>query len=510
VEGYLTGEMSRTALYREYRPRALDEVVGEEHITSVLDAAIKSGNFSHAYLLTGPRGIGKTSVARIIAHMINNLPYDDAGHIDIIEIDAASNTGVDHIRDLREKATIMPTSAKYKIYIIDEVHMLSSGAFNALLKTLEEPPEHVIFILATTEVQKIPATILSRTQRFHFHPVSADQVAGHLRMIADKEKIKIDDEALNLIAKRGGGSFRDSISLLDQISGTGKPITKQDIENILGLVPEEMIEQLAGAVINNQTKRVIEILRIFRDQGTAVSTIVEQLIGQLVENSSQGPKVYELIEKLLEVPKSANPEIKLLAVLAGACKEQKPAAVKSQPATKIVVEEKKPLYESQVTSHESRVENDDFEKLTDKSGEQVGPESAAKTTTNKKPGLLLQPQFEKLELDRNDEKLTTDNRNLTTNIDWDKVVAEAKKLNEPCGCLIGGASINYEDDTLTLYYRYKIHRTKMKDSKCQKVLLEALADLYGSVPKIVVSDGTKPKSEVAAKVADIMGGGEVI
>ena len=160
------------ALYRKYRPKKLSDVVGQEHITSTLDNALKSGKLSHAYLFTGPHGVGKTSIARILAHEVNGLKYDDeSSHLDIIEIDAASNRRIDEIRDIRDKVHISPTSAKYKVYIIDEVHMLTREAFNALLKTLEEPPAHVIFILATTEVHKLPETIISRTQRYSFKPI---------------------------------------------------------------------------------------------------------------------------------------------------------------------------------------------------------------------------------------------------------------------------------------------------------------------------------------------------
>src|SRR4051794_27778245 len=169
-------------LYRKYRSKSLSEIIGQEHITQTLKNALEQGRISHAYLFTGPRGVGKTSIARILAHQINELPYeDDSPHIDIIEIDAASNRRIDEIRDLRDKVYIAPAIAKYKVYIIDEVHMLTREAFNALLKTLEEPPAHVVFILATTDAHKLPETIVSRTQRFNFKPVEKSQVVNHLR-----------------------------------------------------------------------------------------------------------------------------------------------------------------------------------------------------------------------------------------------------------------------------------------------------------------------------------------
>ena len=220
------------ALYRKYRPTSLDNVVGQEQITAPLKSAIEQGKISHAYLFIGPRGTGKTSVARIFAHAINHFDYQlEDNYLDIVEIDAASNTGVDNIRELREKAIITPTKGKYKVYIIDEVHMLTKSAANALLKTLEEPPEHVVFIMATTDAYKVPITISSRTQVHTFRLADPETMFAHLRKIADAEKIPIEDDALRLVVRRGGGSFRDSLSILDQITTlSDQTITAQLLE----------------------------------------------------------------------------------------------------------------------------------------------------------------------------------------------------------------------------------------------------------------------------------------
>ena len=278
------------ALYRKYRSKSLAEMVGQEHITKALGNAISSGRVSHAYLFTGPKGVGKTSAARILAHEINKLPYDESQHLDIIEIDAASNRRIDDIRDLRDKVHIAPTSSQFKVYIIDEVHMLTGESFNALLKTLEEPPAHVIFILATTEVHKLPATILSRTQRFNFRLVSQEQVIDHLKFIAKQEKIKVDDEALVLIADHGEGSFRDSINLLDQLANvTGGTITAKDVEKSLGLAPRKSITALIAALLKPDFAEINTILNTLESEGVNTTTLIPQLVRLLQEKSRRQP-----------------------------------------------------------------------------------------------------------------------------------------------------------------------------------------------------------------------------
>jgi len=312
----------RKAFYRQHRPKKLSEVVGQEHITTTLSNAIKTGNISHAYLLTGPKGVGKTSIARIMAHEINNLPYEDAQtHLDIIEIDAASNRRIDEIRDLRDKIHIAPTSAKYKVYIIDEVHMLTREAFNALLKTLEEPPEHVVFILATTEPHKVPETIVSRTQQFSFRAVPEALVAGQLEAIAKLEGIKIDKEAVNLIASHGEGSFRDSISLLDQLSSSGESISTDSVRLVVGLPENSKLASLIGSIHEGRIDAIVDQLQDFKAHGVSSAVVSKQLIAML-RAELLGPKtvipkaqLLELIETLMLVPTKADPAMALEVAL---------------------------------------------------------------------------------------------------------------------------------------------------------------------------------------------------
>jgi DNA polymerase III subunit gamma/tau len=284
------------ALYREYRPKSLDTVVGQEHITNTLRNAITKGTISHAYLFTGPRGVGKTSVARILAHEINGIEYnEEETQLDIIEIDAASNRRIDEIRDLRDKVHIAPTSSKYKVYIIDEVHMLTREAFNALLKTLEEPPAHAVFILATTESHKVPETIISRTQRFSFKPISGVDVAKQLRVIADKESITINEDALNLLAEHGNGSFRDSISMLDQIAGfTDEEISATDVGLLLGIPDTAVLESLLIATAKGDVEELFSSVQTLRENGSNPAKSAQLLIKQLRDHVLYGSNIFEM------------------------------------------------------------------------------------------------------------------------------------------------------------------------------------------------------------------------
>jgi DNA polymerase-3 subunit gamma/tau len=318
--------MSR-ALYRKYRARKLSEIRGQDHITAPLSNALQSGKVSHAYLLTGPRGTGKTSVARILAHELNGFDYElEDSYIDIVEIDAASNTGVDNIRDLRERATIAPTQGRYKVYIIDEVHMLSKSAFNALLKTLEEPPAHVIFVMATTDPQKVPVTILSRAQQYQFRLADTTTMIQHLRAIADAEQIKITDDALQLIAERGGGSFRDSLSLLDQLSTLStKQIDRTTIESALGLPSDQLISQLLTGYTTGDQPQLVKTLSELTTLGIKPELIAEQLITKIT--AAPDATLLPLLDRLTDVARNQYPAAKLLLALLADLPSQTPKVV---------------------------------------------------------------------------------------------------------------------------------------------------------------------------------------
>ncbi len=262
-------------LYRKWRSKTFDEVYGQPHVTAALKNELKTGRLAHAYLFTGSRGTGKTSCAKILAKAVNCLhPVDgepcndcaicrgiDSGAVtDVVEIDAASNNGVDNIRDLREEVRYTPSSAKYRVYIVDEVHMLSAGAFNALLKTLEEPPSHVIFILATTEVHKLPATILSRCQRFDFIRIAPADIAARLRFVADQEGFAITEEALLLLARLADGGMRDALSLLDQCAARTREITVPVVEEAAGMTGRDALYELSAAIRSNDSGTALTLL----------------------------------------------------------------------------------------------------------------------------------------------------------------------------------------------------------------------------------------------------------
>ena len=286
--------MKYQALYRKYRPKTFDDVYGQQIVVQTLKNVIKNNKLTHAYLFVGPRGTGKTSIAKIFAKTINCLHPEDGlscekcdicisnnsnENVDIIEMDAASNNGVDEIREIRNHITLLPTVSKYKIYIIDEVHMLTTGAFNALLKTLEEPPEHIIFILATTEPHKIPLTIMSRCQSFEFKPIPVATIKERLKYICAQENINIDDKSLNLIAEESNGGLRDAVSMLDQLNAYADGNIKyEDVLLLNGRINDDEIEKFMTEMVNDDLNSVFTKMESWQEEGKNFIYICEDFI----------------------------------------------------------------------------------------------------------------------------------------------------------------------------------------------------------------------------------------
>jgi DNA polymerase-3 subunit gamma/tau len=418
-----------------------------------------------------------------LAYEINKLPYDDEGNnLDIIEIDAASNNGVEDVRDLREKVRIAPVAASKKIYIIDEVHMLSKQAFNALLKTLEEPPAHAVFILATTDVDKLPDTIISRTQRFTFRAISPTDAAIHLKSIAEKENIKIDDDALALIAARGDGSFRDSISLLDQLRGladSGTTITRELIEQSLGLAPAATIEQILAAYEAKDLKAIVELLDASERNGLQSTIVVSQLIATVRTLLVEKPQLIPLLDQLLDVSKSSQPSIKLLTVLAAHAVPKPKSVALAAPAPTVSA----PIAElaKQATRPKPRME-----------APRPTPAAATKPVTTVAPPAA-----------------TTSGSDF--NLDWAELVEFTRRNYVAIYSVLQKCTPEVEGSTLRLYTGTPFWKRKLDDTKHRLNLVDALVKTgAGDLVIDTVSTPPPPKDETAAAVAAIMGGGEEV
>lgn len=492
------------ALYRKYRSKKLSEVVGQKHITTVLENALKQQKIAHAYLFTGPRGIGKTSIARILAHEINNLPYsEEENHPDIIEIDAASNNGVDDIRQLRENVQIAPFSAKYRVYIIDEVHMLSKAAFNALLKTLEEPPEHAVFILATTDAHKLPATIISRTQRFVFRFISKEDVCTHLEFIAKNEKIKISKEAIEIIAERGEGSFRDSISLLDQISSiskNGEEITAELLEKSLGLAAKSQINNLISAFENRNSGEIVHIVREIRDSGVDLKNFASQILNFITENLGEKPYLSQFLIPLTRAEKSNFIEMELLSIF-----------IKPEFSPQIL-QPQTPIFENKP----QEIQSAKTSKIPEKKLVETfkDPQNVAKNEADKNQPKEEKPELSKTEInEKNQPEITEENQDLgeVRRFEWHDFCSAIPEDDKGIQTILKQSGYIFENGKIKIYTGVTFKQKQLEKAKAQASIGKALKKINAGSWAIEVFGTAKPASNPAiASIQDLMGGGEMV
>ncbi len=545
-------------LYRQYRPQKFSEIIGQKHIVQTLSNAVKSHRLGHAYLFTGPRGTGKTTLARVFAKAVNcanlvseervdtklgirrspaeadnsrNNNYEpcntcdickninEGRSLDIIEIDAASNTGVDNIRELRETVKLPPTQAKYKVYIIDEAHMLSAGAFNALLKTLEEPPAHVIFILATTEIHKVPETIISRCQRFDFSRLTLEQITGKLSRIAASEKVEIEKDALEMIAIAAEGGMRDAESLLEQIIALeDKNITAKEVEDILGAARHESVEKLAGYVLEKDAAGALDLVNQLSGEGINFEVFHKSLLNYLRQMLivSVNPDLVDLFsleltkEQIKNISERAEKHSsgEILAVLENLIEAQQKirssfipslplemAIVKS--TQKLTTDNLQPTTNDKVKNSGQKISNISAEGRSASGGQFLPPQrdpAKAVTISNK----ISNPKFQNSKqsdnstgsqnLEKNSNSAIQQSGNLTIETvrnNWKEIIESTCPLNHSLMAFLSNCQpVKIDGGKITIAVKYNLYKDKLNDQKNRLTIEEVVSRILGSPLKV--------------------------
>jgi len=475
--------MAYMALYRAWRPQRFEEVVGQEQTVTALRNAVRDNRLAHAYLFSGPRGTGKTSIAKIVAKAVNCEQLQDGepcnkcsscqdinngNFMDVIEIDAASNRGIDEIRDLREKVRVLPAQGKKKVYIIDEVHMLTMEAFNALLKTIEEPPESVMFILATTEPQKIPATIRSRCQGYFFRRLTIEEMEGRLQEVAQANNITVEPDALDIIARRANGGLRDALSTLDQVySYRGDHIAKADVLDVLGLVDDVFLAQLIDAAWQGDTGQVLQMLAAALQQGKEAQQIAREAtlyLRDLLYYHATG--------------QAAGLAVVTEASISSLQQQKKAGTSRILQALRILSETTDKL---RFSEGQRFILEMAFLEITalfakEETAAPVTREAAAPKASSAPPAAARE---------------NTEARNAL----WNKILAGVKARKIPTHALLcQGKLLGIREDTVYIGYRkgYKFHKEKMEEKANRDILMEALQEVVGrslEVQFIYLDDG---------------------
>ena len=515
------------ALYRIWRPACWEEVVGQDHIIQTLKNAVAADKVSQAYLFAGPRGTGKTTTARLLAKAVNCLDPDlskrpcnacenciavnEGRFLDLIEIDAASNTSVDDIRELRDNINFSPSQGRYKVYIIDEVHMLSTSAFNALLKTLEEPPSHVIFVLATTEIHKIPATVLSRCQRHEFRRIPVQTIIEKLKLLCAQEHIEIEDEALSLVARQATGSLRDAISLIDQLSSIGKVITLETAQNILGTATSQAVLDLGQAIQDHDSARGLEVIHTALDAGTDPRQFARQVVAYLRTllviklNGSKDLELLPEVRSLMEAHAQNFSTEQLIATInqfnaaatdlkanwhPGLGLELAFAASLTAPA------EQPKTFVAEPISHPVSSTSRHPEKTgTDAGTPKVSsPKESSESVSAPQPAPVTSAQVD-FNLDNLQER-------------WDQIKREVRQMDQVAGALLNSSRIvSANDALLTLGFSSDLLREKMMSEKMLRSVRKVLSKYFLQV--ITINSIVFSKSETGSDAADVIPNGLV-
>jgi DNA polymerase III subunit gamma/tau len=532
------------AYYRKWRPQNWDQVIGQDHVIRGLRNAVAAGRTAHAYLFAGPRGTGKTTTARLLAKAINCLEEDLSARpcnscecclgvnqgrfLDLIEIDAASNTSVEDVRDLRDKINFTPNQGKYKVYIIDEVHMLSTAAFNALLKTLEEPPNHAIFILATTEVHKIPATVLSRCQLYEFRRIPVNDIIAHLKDIAKGEGIQAADEALKMLARHAMGSLRDAVSLLDQLSSTGKTITLEDAQSILGVAASQAVLNVVEAVVAGDSGAGLDHIHQALDAGSDprqfARQIVEYLRGVLLTRMNNGKQVDAPVETRAVMARHAQAFTipTLLAVIRTFNHAATDARLSWQPALPLelafidAVEKRSP---DQAGGAHARTEPD-IQRAAGHTAARKAPDipaerSARREVLHQESEPQVEPASGQTEGDSGPTGLTMER----INQDWRQVLSLVRQHNpQTQGLLNSCKPLGAKDGVLILGFTSDFPKAKIEKPEHMDIVRRVMIQVYGAEVPIhcIVSGGQRGTAPsdidsdgiVATALRDL--GGEIV